>query len=107
MSPDEALDVKYLMEGLQRCEDDARNIQAGNIGATVQGRYIEDHLNEEDFEVLRELALRYVAQQAFGLSRTLRDFGIALYDQEGAQLDLIDQFVTYYKRLFVATRRTK
>ena len=100
MKPSDHWDVARLMEKLGSLEKAAENVQLGNIDATIYGTYFGDHLDDDAFEALRGIALRYVAREAFMVIGKLGQYGIPVEDTLGKQLTLIDQIVAHYNILY-------
>ena len=100
MKPSDYWDVARLMEKLGELEKAAENVQLGNIDATIYGKYFGDHLDDDGFEALRAIALRYVAREAFTVIGKLGQYGIPVEDTLGKQLTLIDQIIGHYNILY-------
>lgn len=100
MKPSDHWDVARLMEKLGALEKDAEHVQLGNIDATIYGRYFAEYLDDDGFEALRSIALRYVAREAFTVIGKLGQHGIPVEDVEGKQFTLIDQIVNHYNTLY-------
>lgn len=107
MQPSDHWDVARLMEKLGEHEKAAENVQIGNIDATIYGKYFGDYLNDEAFEDLRSIALRYVAKEAFVVIGKLGKYGIPVEDTFGKQFTLIDEIVAHYNTLYPTTFRKK
>lgn len=100
MKPSDHWDVARLMEKLGALEKDAEHVQLGNIDATIYGRYFAEYLDDDGFEELREIALRYVAREAFKVISKLGQYGIPVVDADGNQFTLINQIVNHYNILY-------
>lgn len=105
MKLDNAHVVKSLFTELESLNADVRNILFGFVDATIYGRYFGDKLPDEEYEKMRDIALRYVARQYWSIMQTLKlTHGIPIEFPDWT-INTIDNLMNYWKHHQKPVRR--
>lgn len=105
MNPMNARQVQFALTQMDELYVEASRALSGWVDATIHGRYFGDKLPAEEYEKLRDIALRHIARQYWTHMQNLKLVHGVPVEFEGWKVDTIDKLVTYWKHLQPPVRR--
>lgn len=107
MNPMNSRQVQHCLSKMDDLYVEASRALSGWVDATIHGRYFGDHLPDDEFEKLRDIALRHVARQYWTEMQNLKMVHGVPVEFEGWKVDTIDKLMAYWKHLQPPVRKSK
>jgi len=107
MNPMDVRNVSYTLDKMDSLYQEASKILSGYTDMTLHGRYIGEHLPADEYEKLRDIALRYVGREYWTQMQNLKFVHGIPVEFADWEVTTIDQLIAYWKHLQPPTRRTE